>query len=59
MDNRNSESDDRQKDQLRVDLLAEKVELYRTMALTFFNRLNKEEKIDALLEVVSILKAEE
>jgi len=30
--------------------------MYQIMATVFFKRLNKEEKIDALLEVIELLK---
>jgi hypothetical protein len=34
----------------------DRFELYQTMAKVFFDKLDKNEKIDALLEVVLLLK---
>lgn len=39
-----------------MDILADRFEMYQVMAKVFFDRLSKEEKIDALLEVIFITK---
>ena len=56
MDNRNEQTDDREENQLRVDVLADRLEFYRLMSIVFFRRLSKEEKIDALIEVAGLFK---
>jgi hypothetical protein len=38
-----------------MDLL-DRLDLYRAMSIIFFNRLTKDEKVDALLEVIDVLK---
>jgi len=39
-----------------MDLLIERLELYQLMSYIFFEKLSKEDKIDALIEVINELK---
>ena len=56
MDNRDEQANDREENQLRVDILADRLEFYRLTSIIFFRRLSKEEKIDALIEVAGIFQ---
>ena len=58
MDNNDSESKSRKEDRLRVEILSDALEKYKTMATVFFRRLEHDEKIDAMIEVAEILKEE-
>lgn len=53
MDNKTS---DRKEDKLRVDILADAFDAYRTMAMVFFDRLPKEERVEAMLEAIKLIK---
>lgn len=58
MDNDNSEDTTGKEDHIRMDLLAMRVEMYRIMAFTFYNKLDNEDKIDALTEAAEKIRVE-
>lgn len=45
-------------DNLRMDILGKRLEMYRIMALIFYRRIDDKEKVDALLEAAELIKEE-
>jgi len=55
MDDVDDKDYEREEDKLRVDIL-DLIERYRIMSHVFFRRLDKDEKIDALIEVAEFIR---
>jgi len=58
MDNDNNKNPEGTEDILRMDILVDKMEIYRIMSHVFFRRLDKEEVIDALIEAAEQIREE-
>lgn len=56
MDNSSNKSGGGTESQSRMDILMDRFEFYRSLAAICFDKLDKEDKIDALFQMTELLK---